>query len=175
MSVLVIFEHDGTRLRRSSYSAVSVARALAEVQGSHVEAVLLGHDLKEPSAEAAPTPTTVADSPLLLHPTADRYSRLIASVAVARMADTIVAASTTFAKDILPRVAAQLQASMASDVTSYQYDDRELLLQRPMYAGAVTATVSLVGSPKIITIRASAFAPAEALERSTRSDLLVCG
>jgi electron transfer flavoprotein alpha subunit len=38
--------------------------------------------------------------------------------------------------------------------------DGRLLLQRPMYAGAVLATVELCGTPQIVTVRPSAYAPA---------------
>jgi electron transfer flavoprotein alpha subunit len=47
---------------------------------------------------------------------------------------------------------------MASDVIGHEFRDGRLMLRRPMYAGAVTATVELLGAPKVITVRPSAYA-----------------
>ena len=127
-----------------------------------VELLVLGSRLEAVATDAARFGTTiVADDPCLEHPTADRYARVIAEVAEARGARTIVAAATTFAKDILPRAAAFLGAAMAGDVISYSMVNGELRLRRPMYAGAAVATVVLAPGPRVITVRASAFRPAE--------------
>ena len=48
---------------------------------------------------------------------------------------------------------------MASDVVAHDREADRLLLQRPMYAGSVMATVTLHGSPQIITVRPTAYAP----------------
>jgi electron transfer flavoprotein alpha subunit len=165
MKTLILAEHDGKQVRAGSRSAASVARAVSA--GSEVELLLLGHQLAAVAGDAARfAATIVADHPRLEHPSADRYAKIIAQVALARGIETIVAASTTFAKDILPRAAALLQAAMASDVTGCEIQGNELHVRRPMYAGGVTATVALAGSPRIITVRASAFAPAEPLAAS---------
>jgi electron transfer flavoprotein alpha subunit len=88
---------------------------------------------------------------------------VIADVANARQLGTIIAAATTFAKDILPRAAALLGGAMAGDVTGYSFANGELLLRRPMHAGATVATVTLAAGLRVITVRASAFRPAEPL------------
>src|SRR5437763_1097918 len=96
----------------------------------------------------------------------DRRCERVADAAETRDAVSIIANSTTFAKDILPRAAALLSAAMAGDVTGYSFANGELLLRRPMYAGAAMAVVTLVGRPQVITIRASAFPSAEPLDQS---------
>jgi electron transfer flavoprotein alpha subunit len=128
--------------------------------------LVLGSSLDSVAADAARfAPVIVADHALLANPTADRYARIIADVAQERDAVSIIANSTTFAKDILPRAAALLSAAMAGDVTGYSLVNGELLLRRPMYAGAATAVVTLTGRPQVITIRASAFPSAEPLDQ----------
>jgi len=47
-----------------------------------------------------------------------------------------------------------LGAGMASDVLAFNADGT---MQRPMYAGNVIATVSIEGSPKVVSVRATAF------------------
>ena len=50
---------------------------------------------------------------------------------------------------------------MASDVTGFHRDGDHLIWQRPMYAGAVTASVVLHGHPLIVTVRPTAAEPPE--------------
>lgn len=164
MSILVVAEHDGAHARPGSFSALAVARDLGAHSGERVELLVVGSGVDSVAAEAARfAPVIVVDSPLLATPTADRYAQIIADVAKAREAGSIVANSTTFAKDILPRASALLGAAMAGDVTAYSLLNGELRLRRPMYAGAAMATVILTGRPLVITVRASAFPAAEPL------------
>jgi electron transfer flavoprotein alpha subunit len=164
MSILVVAEHDGAHARPGSFSALAVARDLGAHSGERVELLVIGSGVDSVAAEAARfAPVIVVDSPLLANPTADRYAQIIADVARAREAGSIVANSTTFAKDILPRASALLSAAMAGDVTGYSFINGELLLRRPMYAGAAMATVALTGQPLVITVRASAFPAAQPL------------
>jgi len=164
MSILVVAEHDGKHLRPGSCSALTVARDLAAHSGERAELLVIGSGLDSVAADAARfAPVIVVDHPLLANATADRYAQTIADVTNAREAGSIVANSTTFAKDILPRASALLNAAMAGDVTGYSFVNGELLLRRPMYAGAAMATVALTGQPLVITVRASAFPAAQPL------------
>lgn len=47
------------------------------------------------------------------------------------------------------------------DVIGHEWVDEQLLMQRPMYAGAVIASVMLTQQPYIVTIRSSAHEPAD--------------
>ncbi len=162
MAILVVAEHDGARLRAGSLSALGMASQLAAHSGEEVEWLALGSGLDSVAADAARFGRViVADDPCLAHPTADRYARVIADVAAARGDRTIVAAATTFSKDILPRAAALLEAAMAGDVVGFSHVSGELHLRRPVHAGAAIATVILADGPRLITVRASAFRPAE--------------
>src|SRR5205814_10249523 len=119
---------------------------------------VVGSGLESVAADAARfEPVIVVDQPLLANPTADRYAQIIADVAKARDAVSIIANSTTFAKDILPRAAALLSGAMAGDVTGYSFANGELLLRRPMYAGVAMALVALAGRSRVTTVRASVF------------------
>ena len=162
MSILLVAEHDGTHVRPGAWSALTVARDFAGSSEKSVELLVLGSRLESVALDATRFASVIAvDHPLLANPTADRYAKIIADVAKAREASIIVANSTTFAKDILPRASALLGAAMAGDVTSYCFVNGELQLRRPMYAGSAMATVTLAGRPLVITVRASAFPAAE--------------
>ena len=159
MKILVLMEHDGTALRSGSGAALGFARALSE----DITALVLGENLEAMAGEAAKlAPVLVADHPVLAAPVADRWAHVIAEVARAQNAELIVATSTTWAKDIVSRAAGLLGGAMASDVIGHEMVDGELRLRRPMFAGAVNATIVLEGSPKIITVRPSAYDAPEA-------------
>jgi electron transfer flavoprotein alpha subunit len=154
MKALVLMEHDGTALRPGSSSAIGFARELSE----DLTVLLLGKSLDTIAAEAAKyAPVLIADHEELASPVADRWAHVIAEVARAQNAELIVATSTTWAKDIVGRAAGLLGGTMASDVIGHKIIDGELRLRRPMFAGAVNATIVLEGSQKIITVRPSAY------------------
>jgi electron transfer flavoprotein alpha subunit len=159
MRALVILEHDAKAVRLGSYSAAAFAQAAVETGGS-VELLLLGHGVDRlAQAASRVAPVVVADHELLAAPVADRYASVIADIVRSRKIDLLTAASTTFARDIVGRAAGLLGGAMASDVIGHEFRDGRLLLRRPMYAGAVIATVTLRGGPQIITVRSSAYAP----------------
>ena len=163
MRVLILCEHDGQGIRLGSRSAVAFANAVAEQTQGSVECLLLGHSLAAVAKDAAAyAPVLVADHPALANPVADRYAKVTADVGKQRGCDLVVAAATTFAKDILPRAAGLLGGAMASEVIGHQFRDGRLCFRRPIFAGAVVATVALHGKPQLVTVRPSAYAPANA-------------
>jgi electron transfer flavoprotein alpha subunit len=158
MQILVVAEHDGAALRPASLSCLTFARQIAEATGGSATWLVLGHQLDGVSAEAAKyAPVLVVDSPALSQPLAEPLARVIAVVVRERKFDLLSAAASTFAKDCLPRAAASLGGAMVSDVTRHELVDGRLELDSPRYAGAVTATLRLIGSPQIVTVRASAY------------------
>jgi electron transfer flavoprotein alpha subunit len=162
MRILVVAEHDGTAVRAASRSALTFARACAAATGGSTQWLLLGHQLELPAADAAVyAPVLVADSPALTAPLADRYAHVITVAVEQSQADLLVAASGTWAKDIVTRAAGLLGGAMAGDVVGHEFCDGRLRMQRPVYAAAALATIELCGDPQIVTVRASAYLPAE--------------
>jgi len=148
MRILVVAEQDGTAVRLASRSALTFARSCAAATDGRVQWLMLGHQLDMPAADAAAfAPVLVADNPALLHPLADRFAHLIAAAVRHCQADLLVAAAGTWAKDIVTRAAGLLGGAMAGDVVAHEFHEGRFYLQRPMYAGAVLATVELCGAP----------------------------
>lgn len=68
--------------------------------------------------------------------------------------DTLLASSTSLAKDLLPRWAAKLNAAVASDCTELKIDSQTLSVRRPMYSGKCTAEVKFSADcKKLILMR----------------------
>ncbi len=132
--------------------------------------LVLGHYVDSVAADAARfAPTLVVESPSLANALAEPYARTISSIVRDRQFDLVCAAASTFSKDILPRAAALVGGTMASDVLRHELVDGHLHFDCPQYAGAVTATLRLVGSPQVVTVRASAYAPAKPDDANAQS------
>ena len=70
--------------------------------------------------------------------------------------DAIVAPATSTGKNVLPRIAALLDVMQISDIIEVVAPDT---FKRPSYAGNAIETVQSTDRVKVITVRASAFAP----------------
>ncbi len=159
--ILVIAEHDQGKLKLASLSAAGFAQKVCAASGGSFDFLLLGSGVSaaaEGLRKSGAAAVLVADTPALAQPLADRYAKVIADTAKARGASLVVAAVSTFSKDILPRASALLDAGMLSDVIDVRPADGELTFRRVMFAGNVIATVQLDGAVKCLTVRSAAFA-----------------
>jgi electron transfer flavoprotein alpha subunit len=160
MRVLIIGEHDGKSIRLGSRSALAFARSAVAQSSGEIECLLVGDSLEFVAQDAAKyCPVLLAENSALANPLADRYAKVIADVVRERSYDLVVAAATTFAKDILPRTAALHNGAMASEVIGHEFRDGRLCFRRPLFAGAVVGTVALRGKPQFVTVRPSAYPP----------------
>jgi electron transfer flavoprotein alpha subunit len=155
MRILVVAEHDQGALKGATLSAVGFARAL---DNAEVEILVIGHQLGNLVEQLRRyAPVWAADHEALQLPAADCYAEIIRRVAGERGASMVVAAASTFSKDILPRAAALLNGTMGTDIIGVQQENGEPVFLRPVNAGSVVATVALLGEPKVLTVRGSAF------------------
>jgi electron transfer flavoprotein alpha subunit len=155
---LVIVEHDGQHVRRVSLCAIELARQL----GGDFALGILGCRVTEVAESLrgfGAAAVLVADDPALAEPLADRYADMIARMASKLGANTVLGTSSTFTKDILPRVAALLDAPMLTDVMAVETKAGETCYQRLLNAGSLCATVKLDGSRRVLTARGTAFHP----------------
>jgi electron transfer flavoprotein alpha subunit len=154
-------------LRRVALEAVTAARQLADASGGgEVHALIVGAPGVAAKAEqlgrhGADVVTVVE------HAALDKYSPEVVAATAAQLiggGDYRVAVFSASAqgKDLAPRVAAKLGVSMISDATSLELNGDSVVSQHPVNTGKVIATVTLAGSPALVTIRPGAVAPAEA-------------
>jgi electron transfer flavoprotein alpha subunit len=161
MTTLVLVEHDGQRVKRSSLAGIELARRLGgtyflALLGSGLGAIAPG--LQGYGAESV----LVMDDAVLAEPLADRYAVALAQLARSVGANCVLGVSSTFTKDVLPRAAAVLDAGMLSDVMSVEIVDGTPRYTRPIQAGSLCATVTLGGDLVVLTARGTAFQAPEA-------------
>lgn len=155
MTILLIAEHDNHQLRATTRHAATAAAQL----GSDIHVLVAGDGASSVANTAARiagvTKVLHADTAALGHAQAEQLAPLIAELAGQYQA--IVAASGTFARNVLPRAAALLDVGMVSDILQIESADTFV---RAIYAGNILATVQIADALRVLSVRPTAFAEA---------------
>jgi electron transfer flavoprotein alpha subunit len=155
--VLVVAEHRDGRFPKTTLVGINAGLEMARKQGGQCLAVVLGDNLDGLLADLARYGVAKVigiEDPRLAHPMADAVAQAVAALVKKIGSQTVLATATAMAKDVMPRIAARLDAPMASEIVAIN-DDGSVV--RPMYAGNVLATVELEGPVRVITVRSTAF------------------
>jgi electron transfer flavoprotein alpha subunit len=158
MSVLVLAEHHDGQLAEATLHAITAAKALDDA----LDVLVAGHECGAVAAAAANVPGVArvlqVEHPAYADPVAEDMALLVKELAPAFQA--IVAASTTYGKNVMPRLAALLDVAQLSDIVEVLGPDT---FKRYIYAGNALATVQTSDARKVITVRTTAFdaAPSE--------------
>lgn len=158
-SVLVIAEHDGRHLSPATARTVTCA---TQIPDATVTVAVLAADPADVAAQAAVLRgvqrVVAVANPANAAPLAAMLAPQIA--VLAGDYSHVFTASTTFGKDVLPRVAALLDTPQISDLMAVEGARR---FRRPVYAGNAIVTVEVAAGCKVIaTVRAASFAAAPA-------------
>ena len=152
--VLVIAEHAGGKLNPSTAKTVKAATSLA---GAEIVVAVFSTGGSPVAAQAA----QLAGVARVMEITHESNEHQLAATLAPQVAEAgksfthLFAPSTTFGKDLMPRVAALLGAPQISDVMSIESDTR---FKRPIYAGNAITTVEVAAGTQIVaTIRTASF------------------
>ena len=167
MSILVIAEHNNQQLNPATLSALAAAVKLdgdinLMVAGTNCQAVI-----DQASQISCIAKVIAIDNSACQHFLAENIAPLIADNAAGY--SHILAAATTTAKNIMPRVAALLDVQAISDISAVISENT---FKRPIYAGNLIATVQSNDVVKVITVRATAFDAVEAAGGSAAVETL---
>jgi electron transfer flavoprotein alpha subunit len=165
--ILVIAEHDGARLNPSTSKCVSCA---AQVPGAAVDVLVLAVDAAAVAAQAASivgvNRVLAADNPANAEPIAAVLAPQVAKLASGYT--HVFGPSTTFGKDLMPRVAALLGVGQLSDIMAVEGAHA---FKRPIYAGNAVLTVEapqdavLVATVRVASFEAAAEGGSAAVEK----------
>ena len=164
MSVLLIAEHDNSKLKPFTFNAITAASKI----DSDVHVLVAGTSCENVSKETANIPLVkkvlVCDSPNYQNYLPENLAPLV--IKVSEKYDHIVASANTFGKNFMPRVAAALDVSQVSDIIKVNGPDTFV---RPIYAGNAFATVKSNDKKKCITIRPTSFDTLSQLVPATKT------
>jgi electron transfer flavoprotein alpha subunit len=152
--ILVVAEHDGARLNASTAKCVSCA---SQIAGASIDVLVLAADGSSVAAQAAALAgvgkVLVAENPANVEPLAAVLAPQVAKLAAGYT--HVLGPSTTFGKDIMPRVAALLGVGQVSDVMAVEGPHA---FKRPIYAGNAVLTLEVPTDAVVVaTVRVASF------------------
>ena len=160
--VVAELSEDG-KVKKSTLSAITFAQRALPALGGSFSILVLGASAKAAAAELTgygAAKVLVAEDASFTHYTAENFAPTVA--AVGKGFGLVVATATSFGKDLLPRVAARLDADYASDCSGVSAEGGKLVYKRPMFAGNVSGYCTLATPIQVATARQSEFEPAAA-------------
>ena len=152
--ILIVGEHDGKALNPATAKCVTCAASIAD---SEITIALFGLD----TAAVAPQAAAVSGVKTVLrvdraeneHPLAAIFAPQV--VALAADYTHVFGPSTSFGKDLMPRVAALLGVAQVSDLMAVESAFR---FRRPIYAGNAIVTVEADAAQKLVaTVRIASY------------------
>ncbi len=156
MKVLVIIEHDNETVKQSSFSTITAATKISD----SIDAIVLGKGVDPVINELKQSDHLKkiykVDNELFENPLAENLSKAIHKFAEESDYTHILSPSSTFGKNMSPKLSALMDVQQISDITKIISDDT---FERPIYAGNAIAKIKSNDPVKIITVRSTCFEP----------------
>ena len=156
MSVLVIAEHDNKNLKSSTLNTISAAEKLSE----DIHLLILGNKIED-LAKSSKSIQLVKKVIICDHEKLENQIPELSSPIISNLAENyshILAPSSTFGKNLLPRVSAQLDVTQISDIIGIESQDTFI---RPIYAGNAISYVQTDQKINLMTVRPTSFEKCE--------------
>jgi electron transfer flavoprotein alpha subunit len=159
--VLAIVEQRDGKIRPVAAEVVTAAATVAKGLGGTAHALLLGGigvgedagDLGSYGAEVV----RVGEDPALEGCLPETHAAVIAEIVGSHGYVAVLFGATALGMDLAPRVAALVDAPLASDVTHLETEGGRLVAVRPIYGGKAMARVGFEASPAVLSLRPNAF------------------
>jgi electron transfer flavoprotein alpha subunit len=164
-NILAFAESRNGELRKVALEAVTAARKLADSTGGEVHALLIG----APGIGSKAEQLAKYGADVVLVTESDAFAKYNPEAASQIAADRLktggyraaIFATSAQGRDLAPRVAGKLGAGIVTDVIDVNLDGDKLTVKHPMNIGKLIATVSIEGSPAIVSLRPNTYSPAE--------------
>ncbi len=162
--VLILGEVEDKKIASITKELLGVGRKLADELGEGLSALLIGSEIKELGREAitwGADKVYVADNPALATYNSDCYTAVVTKVCKEIAPSIFLLGQTSIGRDVAPRVAARLGASLATDCIELKVapDTKRLIQTRPVYGGNAMAVVVSKAYPQIATVRPRSMSP----------------
>ena len=152
MKILILAEHNSKELSPSVWQAVTAA----QFWEAPIEILVVGSNIDAVAQQAASivgvSRVLQIDADHLAHQLAENVAELIASIGIEYQ--VILAAHSSFSRNVLPRAAALLDVDMISDVLEIHADSTYV---RAIYSGNVNATIQSSDATQILTVHGNNF------------------
>lgn len=167
MSILIIGEHNSEFLSDSTLRTITAALSL----NLPIDILLTGLDAESVAQSnvgyQGVNCVFIASNELLDQDLTEPLADLV--ISLSSKYRYVMAPSSTSGKNLLPRVAAQLDVMQLSDVIEIVSNDT---FRRPIYAGNAIQTIRSRDGQVVMTIRTSGFEPAEKVAQDVKVERL---
>ncbi|MES2635985.1 MAG: FAD-binding protein [Pseudomonadota bacterium] len=154
MKTLILAEHNGKELNPAVLHAVTAA----QFWQAPIDLLVAGGNaaiLQKAASISGVTRILHANAAHFTHPLAEDVANLI--VSIAKDYQVILAAHSSYSRNILPRVGALLDVAMISDALTIQANNT---YTRSCYAGNVHNLIQSIDHTQVLTIHSSSFSAA---------------
>ncbi len=155
-NVLVFIESKDGRIKKVSREALTIGRKLAEGAGGDLVAFGADRAVAEEAGRSGAKKLYVINGPYLT----ESYAAAMKQIVDDLQPSVVLLGGTSNGRDLAPRLAAKVNAGVASDVDRLEWTGGKLRARRPVYSGKAFATVEVSSTPALATTRPNAF-PAE--------------
>ena len=157
-NIWVFCEQRDGEVQNVALELLGVARELAEKTGEKVNAILLGHGIKDKAqsliAHGADGVYVVDDANLEKFVT-EPYAQAVTHIARKYEPNVILFGATSIGRDLAPRLSARLKTGLTADCTKLEMDEEgNLFMTRPAFGGNLFATIICPDHrPQMSTVR----------------------
>jgi electron transfer flavoprotein alpha subunit len=178
-NILAFAESRNGELRKVALEAVTAARKLADATGGEVHALVIG----APGIASKAEQLGKYGADVVLVAESDAFAKYNPEAASAIVADRLKSggyrlalfATSAEGRDLAPRVAGKTGAGIVTDVIGVELAGDNLTVKHPMNIGKLIATVTITGSPAIVSLRPNTYSPVENPKSPRIENLAVTG
>jgi electron transfer flavoprotein alpha subunit len=166
MSVLIYAENAGSKFKKSTFEAVSYARAIADQNNTSLIALSIGDvsagELNSLAKYGAEKILNVANAQLKSFVN-QAYASVIAEAAKKQGADIIVLSNSFSGRGLAPRLGVKLEAGVVDGAVSLpDQSGGKFVVKKTAFSGKAFALVELTSTNKIIALTPNAYKIVEA-------------
>ncbi|MBI4576239.1 MAG: electron transfer flavoprotein subunit alpha/FixB family protein [Planctomycetes bacterium] len=158
--ILAFAEQRGGTFKKAAHEVVNEGKRLAARTGGRCIAVVLGQGVLAGAGRLGAygaSAAWVAEGPAYATYHGETYLAAMAAAVARAEPRAILLAASANGKDLAPRLAAHLDAPLASDLTGIEWTNGRLVVRRPVYAGKATARVDMGTGRAVLSLRPNVF------------------
>jgi len=161
MSVLIYAENAGGKFKKSTFEAVSYAKAIAALTNTNLIAISIGDvaadDLAALGKYGAEKVLNVSNDKLKNFVN-QAYASVIAEAAKAQGADIVVLSNSFSGRGLAPRLGVKLQAGVADGAVALpEIEGGKFTVKKTAFSGKAFAVVELTSANKVIALTPNSY------------------
>jgi len=158
--ILVVTEQSDAVFRKASFEVLSEGRRLADQLNCPVTAAVMGSGvaaMAEGLQSYGPDRILAVEDPRLAEYVTDAYTNALAAEITKENPAIVLFGASVQGKDLSARIAARLDAPLASDCVALNIDNGTLTATRPIYGGKILAELEMESECKLFSLRPNTF------------------